>query len=143
MGALGSVFLDASAVIYLLEGAPGVRKAVTEVLADLRDRQGDPQLTVSALSLLECRVRPLREGNQAVLARYEDFFSDPGLLLVPLERDVLDRVARLRAEHPLKTPDAIQAASALELGAGIPFVTGDGDFSTIPGLTLYQVTPHT
>lgn len=135
----GHVFLDASAVIYLLEGTPPVHEAVAEVLAGLRGTQQDPQLTVSGLSLLECRVRPLREGDRAVLARYENFFADPGLFVVSLDRAVLDRATRLRAERGLKTPDAIQAACALERGEGIPFVTGDRDFSRVPGLAVHEV----
>ena len=135
------VFLDASAIIYLLEGAPHVRAPVTEVLSSLRDTQDDPQLTVSALSLLECRVRPLRDGQQTVVMRYEEFFADPGLLVVPLTQTVLDQATRLRAERRLKTPDAIQAACALEFGEQVPFVTGDRDFAQVAELAVHSVAP--
>ena len=139
MGTVDSVFLDASALIYLLEGEPQVREAVTAVLADLRSGTEDPALAISALSLLECRVRPLRQGDNKVLARYDEFFSDPGLIKVSLAERVLERATQLRADHGLKTPDAIQAASALALGEGVQFVTGDKDFGRLMELTVHQI----
>jgi len=133
------VFLDASAVIYLLEGDGAARASVQEPMAALRGTADSPPLAVSALSRLECRVRPLRNDDRALLQRYEDFFTDPGLVVIALDAVVLDRAAELRAHWRLRTPDAIQAASLLETDDQGYFLTGDRDFEDIPNLRVCRV----
>ena len=135
-------FLDASAVIYLLEGDALTREAVRQVLRRLEREAGEPPvLVVSALSRLECRVRPLRESNARALERLDAFFEDPGLSVVALETAVLDKATELRAHRGLRTPDAIQAASLLTVDPKGAFVTGDGDFEKIPGLRVERIPP--
>lgn len=134
------VFLDASAIIYLLEGDRTVQTAVRDTLDSLRPATGEtPILAVSALSRLECRVRPVRDGDQALIDRYDAFFADPGLAVIALDTAVLDRAAELRARHRLRTPDALQAASLLVADAEGAFVTGDTDFAAVPGLQVRNV----
>lgn len=133
------VFLDASAIIYLLEGDDPVRTATQGVLAHLRGEGEPPALAVSALSILECRVRPMRQEAQETLRGYDAFFSEPGLQIVALGHAVLERATRLRASVRLRTPDALQAASAMEADKEVAFVTGDGDFAAIPGLRVHRI----
>jgi len=47
----------------------------------------------------------------------------------------VDTAARLRASLGLRLPDAVQAATALELGA-VALVTHDRDFSRLKGLRV-------
>lgn len=136
------VFLDASAIIYLLEGDAAAQAAVRETLASLRTPRPSSPLAVSALSRLECRVRPLRDGDQALLERYDTFFADPGLVVIALDTAVLDRAAELRAHVRLRTPDALQAASLLVADEHGHFVTGDADFTAVPGLRVHAVRSH-
>ena len=133
------VFLDASAIIYLLEGDRTVRQATQEVLARLSDDQAEPVLAISALSLLECRVHPMRNNDHQRLKRFDDFFSDPGLITIDLTRSIVDQATELRARHKLRTPDALQAASCLALGPETPFITGDKDFNKIQPLNTHLV----
>lgn len=65
---------------------------------------------------MECRVRPLRGGDEALLARFEPFFAAPRFELASFDRGVFDRAAQLRATLRLKTPDALHAAAALTSG---------------------------
>lgn len=134
------MFLDASAIIYLMEGDGATQAAVRRSLAALRQPGRTPPLAVSALSRLECRVRPLREDDRSLLERYEAFFADPGLAVIALDTDVLDRAAELRARYRLRTPDALQAASLLVADAQGHFVTGDHDFTAVPGLRVHTVS---
>lgn len=133
------VFLDASAIIYLFEGNAAAVRAVQGVLSELHSSAKESALGVSALSRLECRIGPLRTGNQALLERYDTFFADPGLVVVPLENDVIDLATDLRARHSLRTPDALQAASLLSRSDAGVFVTGDDDFQRVPGLNVRRI----
>lgn len=137
------VFLDASAIIYLIEGDAATQAATRHTLAALRQPGRESPLAVSALSRLECRVRPLREDDRGLLERYEAFFADPGLAVIALDVDVLDRAAELRAQYRLRTPDALQAASLLKADPQGHFVTGDHDFTAVPELRVQTVTVET
>jgi len=127
------VFWDACAVIYFVEGAsPWVDRLVT--LLDRLDRQHTGHV-VSELSLLECRIKPLREQDAATLALYERFFTRRDLIHMPVSREIVLEAARLRAALGLKTPDALQAATALSLPGEVAFLTNDRAFARVPGLT--------
>ena len=49
---------------------------------------------MSRLSLLECRVAPLRRGDQASLDRFEALFAQPDLLVVELSASVVELATR-------------------------------------------------
>ncbi len=133
------VFLDASAIICLLEGDAHAVRAVQDALAALRTGDRAPPIAASALSRLECRIGPLRARDDTLLERYEAFFADPGLTVIALDDAVIDRAAELRAGHGLRTPDALQAASLLTRDERGVFVTGDGGFRRVPGLQVHSI----
>ncbi len=128
------LFLDACALIYRFEGAAPFRTAATDLMAQLSAQQATVELAVSRLSVLECRVKPLREGHTALLKRYDAFFA--AVHIVELSAEVVDAATFLRARHGLKTPDALQAASALVASDRTLFVTADAGFAKVTGLDV-------
>lgn len=134
------LFFDASILIWRVEGLPPFQRAALDALADARKRHGDIGLAVSRISWIECRVRPLRENDRSLLAGYAVFFAG-GARVVELSAEVVDRAAELRATFGIKTPDALQAASALALPGPLIFLTGDSDFSRVKGLDVRIVKP--
>ena len=133
-------FLDASALIYLVDVDSASRGAVQQVLQELAAEDPSLCLAASRLSLLECRVAPLRRGDQASLDRFDALFAQPDLLWVELTAAVVEKATRLRAQHGLRTPDALQAACCLQLGPEAVMVTGDADFRRIPSLQLRMIS---
>ena len=129
-------FLDASALIYLLDGEPIWAEAVKEHLRDLSGIDPALQIALSRLSALECRVGPLRRGEQARLDRLDAFFARSDLLWLELTPAVVEQATLLRAQCGLRTPDALQAACCLQLGSAAVMLTGDADFRRVPALTL-------
>ena len=99
-----------------MDGEASWAQAVQATLQQLASEAPDLALAVSRLSLLECRVGPLRRGDQASLDRYEALFAQPDLLVVELSASVVELATQLRANHGLRTPDALQAACCLQLG---------------------------
>ena len=59
----------------------------------------------SELTRLECRVKPLRQGDAELLAVFDAFFAEAATV-VALTREVIDRAAGLRARYGAMTPDA-------------------------------------
>ncbi len=136
------LFLDACALIYRFEGAPAFRLAATALIAKLTAEQPLVVLAVSRLSVLECRVKPLRDGDAVLLNRYDEFFRL--VHVVELSPAVVDLATDIRVRHGLKTPDALQAASALSLPGSVVFVTADLGFSKVTALQVRLIdTPMT
>ena len=129
-------FLDASALIYLVDGEAPWAEATQATLRQLAVEAPDLALAVSRLSLLECRVAPLRRGDQASLDRFQALFTQPDLQVVELSASVVELATQLRANHGLRTPDALQAACCLQLGPDAVMITGDAGFQRVQALPV-------
>ena len=129
-------FFDASALIYLIEGAEPFAAKLRKELAAATRKYPDMEAAVSRLSWLECRVGPMKGNDSPTLAAFDAFFTRPDLIWVELTRDVVELAAVIRVETGLKTPDALQAASCLQLGGNHLFLTGDSAFRRVAGLNV-------
>lgn len=127
-------FFDACAIIYRVESVEPYLTKLKAALTALQAR--NPEIAVSRLSFLECRVLPLRRRQEVTLGLYREFFLSPGLHIVELDAPVVDRATMVRSESNLGTPDALQAASALSLGGEVLFVTNDAKFRRVAGLNV-------
>lgn len=136
VAAMEFIFLDACALICQVERvAPGATR-LAQRLAELHQQFPLARLAVSDLSRMECRVRPLREGDRALLAAYDRLFGASGLEISLLTPAVVDLATAIRARSGLRTPDALQAASCLSLPGPALFVTGDVGFRREAALTV-------
>ncbi len=130
-------------MIYAVEGeavwAEAVKRQLRQLAATAHASGGDLRLAISRLSWLECRVGPLRRLDPTALERFEGFFSRPDLQWVELTAAVVEQATLLRADHLLRTPDALQAACCLQLGPTAVMVTGDAAFQKVPGLAVALV----
>lgn len=129
-------FFDANALIYLLEGKPPFVDRVRADLAALEQAHAGMRAAISRLSWLECRVGPMKANDIATLALFDAFFARPDLAWVELNREVVELAAAIRARHGLRTPDALQAASCLQLGPRHVMLTGDAVFQRVAGLNV-------
>jgi uncharacterized protein len=134
-------YLDASAIIYLIEGAPPLRQLAEGAIA-AAEQDPTGRLLTSHLARLECRVKPLRDGDAALLATYDAFFTRARVTLVALTGAAIDRATDLRARYGFKTPDAIHLAAAIEAGAD-GFVTGDAGLARCAEIKVAVVSPPT
>lgn len=132
-------FLDASALIYLIEGAEPYASRTRQQLAKFANTEPRLRTAVSRLTCLECRTGPMQSGDSDVLALYDAFFARPDLISIELTADVIDLATAIRAHHGLKTPDALQAACCLQLGEGHLLFTGDKVFRRVSGLSVSLV----
>ena len=68
------IYLDACCVIYLIEASGPFHASVARRLAKHSTVPG-AALVTSRLARLECRTKPVRDGDAALLARYDAFFA--------------------------------------------------------------------
>jgi len=124
-----SIFLDTSAFIYFVERNPRYFPLCETLFAAIET--GHTKASTSTLTLLEVLVRPYHLKKEDIVLKFFALLTTyPNLTWVPLTLNVADRAAKLRAEHRLKTPDAIQAASALSRGA-TGFICNDRIFERV------------
>jgi len=122
------VVLDASVVIAFLDAADAHHRAAVAALTSI----GSEDLVLPASAYGEVLVGPARRGREALGAARE-FVSDLALRIEPLNADIAERAAALRAAHRglrlpdalvLATADAVDAASVLTADRGWTRVTG-------------------
>jgi predicted nucleic acid-binding protein len=82
--------------------------------------------------MTELLVEPLRAlDSRRIIQMQSLLVGFPNLTWVPVDLEIANVAAEYRALHNLKTPDALQAATALESGA-TGLVTNDASFARIP-----------
>jgi predicted nucleic acid-binding protein len=129
------VYLDAAPVIYTVEQVPLYATAVDAQLS----AHGVVRVA-SDLTRMECRVKPLREGNADLLEDFDDYFEGAVAEIVALSREVIDRATEIRAQYGFKTPDAIHLAAAVASGCDV-FLTNDHRLDRFTDITLEVVQP--
>ncbi len=133
------IALDASTLIYFVEGSDTLRERIARRLDVVRAAPAG-QLVASRLARLECRVKPLRNNNPILLSEYDAVFGAGRFLLLDVTAAVLDRATDLRSRHGFKVPDAIHLASAIEASAEA-FLTGDAGLAKCPDLNVEVIAP--
>lgn len=132
-------FFDASALIYLIEGREPFASSVRDRLQRLAQQHSGLGVVLSRLTWLECRAGPMRSHDAKTLQLYDAFFARRDVRWVELTRDVVELAAAVRARHGVRTPDALQAACCLQLGAEHRLLTADAGFERIEGLNVVTV----
>lgn len=128
------VGLDTTPLIYFIEESPAYLPTILPFFVAV-DR-GEFTVVTSMVTLLEVLVQPLRHGNTQLAQRYRDILLNArGLATIPLSQDIAEEAARLRARHNLRTPDAIQMATAIYNGASF-FLTNDARLPSLPNLQV-------
>ena len=130
------IFLDACAIIYLVEATDPFYSKVSKTIQKLKKSSTENRIAISRLSFLECRVNPVRATANDTLFAYQSFFNTPDLVISEMTRDVVDLATHIRAHHGLRTPDALQAASCLLLSNEHLFITGDKAFAKVHRLNV-------
>lgn len=125
------VLVDSAPIIYVLDG----HATFAEKFRPLFEAHaaGRVRFAVTTVTITEVLVGPLQRGDEALARRYRAVLEtwQP----VPLDVDIAETAARLRASLRLKLADAVQAASAIAINAAA-LITHDRDFSRLKSLRV-------
>lgn len=128
------ITLDTAPIIYFLQDHPTFAP-IFAPLFEAADR-GDLGIVISAVTLTEVLTGPLQAKDEALAARYRETLTrSPGWELWPVDEEVAVTAARLRAEHRLRTPDAIQIATAIA-SRSHALLTNDRKLQKVTGLRV-------
>jgi len=123
------IAIDTSIFIYQLEANPHYLALADSVFAWV-ERAGH-EAVASTITMTELLVPSYRDHDEN---RIDDFYgllsTYPNLQWIAPDLKAADIAARIRATCKLRTPDALQAATAIQANA-TGFITNDPVFSRI------------
>jgi len=117
------VFLDTAPLIYYIEANRHYLSLLNQIFA--ANDKGDFVFKTSVVTLIEVLVHPMRHNQQFLVEQYQRILCNSASIdILNIDIEVATKTALLRAKYALKTPDAIQLASAL-ISSSDFFLTND------------------
>jgi predicted nucleic acid-binding protein len=117
------IALDSNVLLYYFEAHPDFGPLSRAVMREVAD--GLAAVT-TVLTLIDSLVMPLRLKDADLYAQHLAVLTGfPNLTLLPIDREVAEEAATLRARYPvLSTPDALTIAAGRRQSATL-YVTND------------------
>jgi predicted nucleic acid-binding protein len=128
------LLVDSAPIIYVLEDHPEFASVFKPVF-EAHDK-ALVRFAVTTVTLAEVLTGPLSKEDEVLAEKYRATLRS--WFIVDLDAETAESAARLRAALKLKLADAVQAASALAIGADA-LVTHDRDFSPLRDLRVIGV----
>ena len=129
-----TVGLDTGPLIYYIEEHPAFLARIKPFFEAAE--RGEFRVVTSFVTLIEVLVHPLREGRPELAEEYRNILlQSPAMTAIPLDEGIAEEAAGLRARHNLRTPDAIQLATAVRSGASW-FVTNDAQLAGVSEISV-------
>ena len=124
------VGLDSAPLIYFAEKHPEFHPRVRPFFLAMQN--GDFEVVTSTMTVAEVMVHPFKRGDAGLTDMYRDILHNAEhLRTVPFTAGIAEVAARLRANHKIRTPDAIQMATAIAMNADF-FLTNDAELPALP-----------
>ena len=124
------IAIDTSIFVYQLEANTRYVRLTDPVFSWLEAY--DSMAVTSTITMTELLVQPYRNSDEK---RADEFYgllsSYPNLEWIAPNLEIADLAARFRALYRLRTPDALQAATAAYLKA-TALITNDAVFERVP-----------
>jgi predicted nucleic acid-binding protein len=103
---------DTAPMIYFVEAHPEYDAQITPIFE--RIEQGELEGITSVITLLKVLVQPIRLNRIDLASRYHQLLLESERFSVlPITVEIAELAADLRARYNLRTPDALQVATAL------------------------------
>jgi predicted nucleic acid-binding protein len=115
--------LDTVTLVYFLERHPTFFPIVRDLFKNIEKNRFSA--IMSSLVFTELLVPAFKAGKSEEAMRLQRVLINfPNLETIPVSTAVATEAARLRADHGIRTPDAIHLATAIDNGAA-GFITND------------------
>jgi predicted nucleic acid-binding protein len=126
------IAIDTSIFIYQLEANPRYLALADSIFAWV-ERAGHEAVT-STITMTQLLVPSYRDDDERRTDEFYGLLSTyPNLRWIAPDLETADVAARIRAAYKLRTPDALQAATAIQANA-TGFITNDPVFARIEEL---------
>jgi Predicted nucleic acid-binding protein, contains PIN domain len=126
--------IDTAPFIYFVERHPDYLGLMREIIR--RIDAGEIEAVSSVVTLTEVLTHPLRFKNVLLAQRYRDvLYRSRNFRLLPIDASIAEVAANLRARYNLRTPDALQLATAIRAGCDA-FLTNDATLKKVTELKV-------
>lgn len=125
------LLMDSAPIIYVLEDHPDFAPRFSPLF--VAQAAGRLRFAVTTIAIAEVLTGPLQAGNEVLARRYRAVLESWQVL--PLDADIAEGAARIRASLRLSMADAVQAASALKINA-VGLVTNDRKLGRVRPLRI-------
>jgi predicted nucleic acid-binding protein len=133
------ICLDTSVFIYQLEANPRYVELTDHIFTWLE--RPEHAAVTSTITMTELLVQPYRNSEEQRVNEFYALLSTyPNLDWIAPDLEVGDTAARIRASHRLRTPAALQAATAVHARA-TALITNDPAFERV-GVFKTMVLDH-
>jgi predicted nucleic acid-binding protein len=103
------IFIDTAPLIYFIEDSSEYVPKLSELFCN----RNNCHFITSVITLSEVLVMPLRENNMRLAKQYEEILTQAdNFQIYEINQQIAKETAVLRAKYSIKTPDAIQLATA-------------------------------
>ncbi|MEW6447665.1 MAG: PIN domain-containing protein [Bacillota bacterium] len=119
-----TVALDTAVFIYHFEKNEKY-SVITEEIFSRLDKDKNFAAVTSVITVLEVCVKPIKESRQDLATEYtQKLLYDDKLATWVVDGNIAQKAAEIRAKYGIRTPDAIQVATAITAEADV-FITND------------------
>lgn len=126
--------LDTAPIIYYIEEHPTYLPILAPTFAQVD--AGSLTTDTSTITVAEVSVMPLRQSRPVLQIQYLDLLlHSVNFATVPIDADIAQTGASLRANHNIRLPDALQIAAAMLAGADA-FLTNDHVLKRITAIKI-------
>ncbi len=126
------IALDTCVFIYQLESNPRYLALTDHIFTWLEHPEHSG--VTSTVTMSELLVHAYRDEDQQLADEFYALLTTyPNLEWVPPSLEIADITARLRAARRIRTPDALQIATAIQCGA-TGLITNDFSFTRVEGV---------
>ncbi len=123
------VAVDSPAIIYYVEENPTFSPMVVPFFEAVR--RGEISVITSAITMTEVLVHPLKHGKTSLVEEFRNLFLNVRhIQTISVSPEIAEIAAKLRADHGIRTPDAIHAATAIQSNADF-FLTNDDQLKVL------------
>ena len=124
-----SIAIDTNVFIYALEANPRYAVLADHIFSWLE--QAGHRGVTSTITMTELLVQPYRAGDEQRVNEFYGLLSTfPNLEWIAPDLEIADTAARIRAMYGLRTPDSLQAATAVRSHV-MGLVTNDPVFERV------------
>jgi predicted nucleic acid-binding protein len=130
------LFLDTAPVVYFVEQNPEFIARVEPIFARL---DLDIIGVVSAITLAECLVFPIKRGLTDLEQAFEEVVNSDRVEFIVTDREIAKLTAVIRAKYSFQLPDSIQIATAIASNCDA-FLTNDADLGKVTEIRAIVVS---
>jgi len=129
-----SICIDSCILIYFIQDDKKFSKIINNIFTEISKNDGC--INTSFLSLIEILVKPIENNDVDMIKKCKEYMLNSKILhLIPLDEKIAEKSAYIRAKNGIKTPDAIEIATAVITGSDV-FITNDKRLQKIKELPV-------